>query len=240
MASLTSDEGIELFKAFWDGCEPFYGGKSTVPNYQTSHYYTQPDSGVHCRIHFPKAGADDLAALYAACKPAQFGRSKETVLDDTYRKAKKMDLDSFAPLFDPRSLGILEQVSRGLLTGNRGPGITEMELYKLNVYGEGDFFKPHQDTPRSESIVGSLVVVLPTQHEGGQLCFVRRSVLHPHTIPRATPESALVKFINDKSTLPEGGCLGCGLVHGYVYNADQPINALLDYLKGADQILAMI
>ncbi|KAH0832276.1 hypothetical protein J3R83DRAFT_13269 [Lanmaoa asiatica] len=229
------------------------------------------------RIHFPKAGADDLAALYAACKPAHFGRNKETVLDDTYRKAKKIDLDSFSMPFDLHSLGILEQVSSGLLTGKRGPGITEMELYKLNVYGEGDFFKPQQDTPRSESMVGSLVVVLPTQHEGGRLvlrqgtqewildfadklsaatdplvCFVAffgdvgHGVLPITSGYRVTLtynmrlKKVLVNFINDKSTLPQGGYLGCGLVHEYVYDADQPINALLDHLKGADQVLAMI
>jgi len=41
-------------------------------------------------------------------------------------------------------------------------------LYKLNVYGKGDFFKAHKDTPRDQDMFGSLVVVLPTQHEGGQ------------------------------------------------------------------------
>ena len=35
--------------------------------------------------------------------------------------------------------------------------------------GPGSFFKPHKDTPRSESMFGSLVVVLPTRFEGGQL-----------------------------------------------------------------------
>ena len=34
--------------------------------------------------------------------------------------------------------------------------------------GQGDFFKVHKDTPRGENIFGSLVVVLPTRHEGGQ------------------------------------------------------------------------
>ena len=328
--------GLDPFWASWDGIEPFYGGKSAVPAHQTSLYYTcpSPEGDKHrcvnehhsdtttrtysfsrSRIDFSKAGTDDLAALYNACKPASFGLNGETILDDTYRKAKKMDLDAFPTLFDPRNLGILERVSRGLLTRTRGPGITEMELYKLNVYGErrasfrkrgaishigahtgkGVFFKRHQDTPRNESMVGSLVVVLPTQHEGGQLALrqggkewtvdfadafaaatepvvgfvaffgdVEHEVLpvtsgyrvtltynlyrkpsHPSVsyIPMPFHErfkKALVEFINDKSTLPEGGYLGCGLVHEYVYTADKPINALMDRHKGADQILATI
>lgn len=35
--------------------------------------------------------------------------------------------------------------------------------------GPGSFFKAHKDTPRSENMFGSLVVVFPTRHEGGAL-----------------------------------------------------------------------
>lgn len=45
-----------------------------------------------------------------------------------------MDLVHFATLFDPRSLGIHEQVSKALLTGSHAT--MDVELYKLNVYGE--------------------------------------------------------------------------------------------------------
>ena len=45
-----------------------------------------------------------------------------------------MDLISFATLFDPRSHGIYEQVSKALLTQSHAT--MNAELYKLNVYGE--------------------------------------------------------------------------------------------------------
>ena len=45
-----------------------------------------------------------------------------------------MDLTSFATLFDPRTLGIHEQVSKALLTESFET--MDMELYKLNVYGK--------------------------------------------------------------------------------------------------------
>jgi hypothetical protein len=46
----------------------------------------------------------------------------------------------------------------------------QAELYKLNVYSApSGKFKPHVDTPRSEAQLGSLVVSLPFEHEGGQL-----------------------------------------------------------------------
>ncbi|KAI4844366.1 hypothetical protein E4T44_06230 [Aureobasidium sp. EXF-8845] len=44
------------------------------------------------------------------------------------------------------------------------------ELYKLNFYsGPSGKFKAHVDTPRSETQVGSLVVCLPSEFEGGIL-----------------------------------------------------------------------
>ena len=39
--------------------------------------------------------------------------------------------------------------------------------------GKGSFFKPHVDTPRSEKMFASLVIVFPTPHEGGALLLRR-------------------------------------------------------------------
>jgi hypothetical protein len=86
------------------------------------------------RIDFSNAGAEQLDELYRACKPAEFGRNGENILDESYRKAGKMDLISFSTLFDPCKLGIHEQVSKALLT--QSYATMDMELYKLNVYGE--------------------------------------------------------------------------------------------------------
>ena len=44
-----------------------------------------------------------------------------------------MDLTSFSTLFDPRDLGVHEQVAKALLTRSRAT--MDIELYKLNVYG---------------------------------------------------------------------------------------------------------
>jgi hypothetical protein len=40
-------------------------------------------------------------------------------------------------------------------------------LDKMLVYGPGQFFAPHQDSERADDMVGSLVVELPSRHEGG-------------------------------------------------------------------------
>ncbi|KAF8133330.1 hypothetical protein EV363DRAFT_52245 [Boletus edulis] len=169
-----------------------------IPDYQRLLYYSHGD--LFRRVDFSNAGADDLEALYRACKPAEFGRNGENVYDDSYRKAGKMDLLSFATLLDPRSLGIHEQVSKALLTESHAT--MDAELYKLNVYGKGDFFKAHKDTPRGQNMFGSLVVVLPTAHEGGQ--FVLRQDEKEWTLDIASqfatatePSACFVAFYGD-------------------------------------------
>jgi hypothetical protein len=42
------------------------------------------------------------------------------------------------------------------------------ELYKINSYGPGGMFKAHQDTPRGQNHLGTLVVALPSHFEGGE------------------------------------------------------------------------
>ncbi|KAK0501730.1 hypothetical protein EDD18DRAFT_1307178 [Armillaria luteobubalina] len=112
----------------------------------------------------------ELNTLAEACKPATFGRDSEEVLDDTYRKALKLDTILFATTLDLQMTKILDQIRVDLMDGLIS---TEKrirpELYKLNVYDEGSFFKSHKDTPRSENMFGSLVIVFPTGHQGGGL-----------------------------------------------------------------------
>ncbi|GAQ89541.1 hypothetical protein KFL_005340060 [Klebsormidium nitens] len=51
--------------------------------------------------------------------------------------------------------------------------------YKINVYGEGGFFKRHVDSPRDvKNMIGTLVVCLPSEHEGGELVVSHGGVDH--------------------------------------------------------------
>lgn len=79
-----------------------------------------------------------------------------------------MDVGRFSSnLQHPELSAILWQVLDILADGENAA--LEMELCKPNTYGVGGFFKAHQDTPRSEDLLGSLVIVLPTPHTGGEL-----------------------------------------------------------------------
>lgn len=99
------------------------------------------------RVHFPVATDLDSEAfqqLLLDCQPATFGRGGGDVLDESYRKAGKLDSTHFSSSFSIYESGILEQVARWLLPGSRACTKTEetgnqahcsisAELYKLNV-----------------------------------------------------------------------------------------------------------
>lgn len=150
------------------------------------------------RITFPLSSADDTKPLLDACKQASFGRGGEEVLDPSYRRALVLHAPSFAiapaSAVDPCGLGILPKIRRTLLSGSvpnldedvknvaneRGIGA---RLDKMNIYGAGDFFKGHVDTPQSNQMFGTLLINLPVAHKGGQL------VVHaPYPTAAAGPE----------------------------------------------------
>ncbi|KAJ7148365.1 hypothetical protein C8R46DRAFT_917007 [Mycena filopes] len=150
---------------------PYTAGLHSVKSDELVIYF-DVDGEVHPRrIDLGTATEEELEKLAQACVKATFGVDKADVLDETYRKAGKMDLNAFATRLDVVSSGILDAISPDMLEG-QGLGsdkVLRAELYKLNVYGPGSFFKAHKDTPRGETMIGSLVVVFPSPHTGGEL-----------------------------------------------------------------------
>ncbi|KAJ7722025.1 hypothetical protein B0H16DRAFT_1666280 [Mycena metata] len=128
--------------------------------------------GGTCRIDLRNAKKAEFVALAAACDQATFGVAQKDVLDETYRKAGKMDLAQFASRLDVVASGLIDAIAPGILQGQGAEGDKTLraELYKLNVYGEPwRIFQSHKDTPRGETMIGSLVVIFPTAHTGGAL-----------------------------------------------------------------------
>lgn len=71
------------------------------------------------------------------------------------------------------------------------------ELYKLNVYsGPSGLFKPHVDTPRSEMQIGSLVVCLPVEFEGGALAVKHQQeeVVYDWATPASNKEQPCIQW----------------------------------------------
>ncbi len=119
-------------------------------------------------LSFPVPRAQ-IAALIQHATRAPYGRGEDTILDKSVRKVWQVRPDkvrasgkSWAANFD----GIMEQVWAGL--GCEGMAVTA-ELYKLLVYDTGGFFLAHRDTEKSDGMFGTLVLVLPSAHRGGEL-----------------------------------------------------------------------
>ncbi|TVR51845.1 MAG: 2OG-Fe(II) oxygenase [Puniceicoccaceae bacterium] len=115
----------------------------------------------------PPGQARDL--IKAAGVRAPYGRGEETIVDETIRKVWQIAPDKIqlGGRQWPRALDcILEAVTAGL---GRPEGSLRPELYKLLVYDEGGFFLPHRDTEKAPGMLGTLIVALPSAHEGGEL-----------------------------------------------------------------------
>ncbi|EAU84546.1 hypothetical protein CC1G_00065 [Coprinopsis cinerea okayama7 len=169
-------------------------------------FYENADGQRIGRIDFAHPnGVDDaqLQDLVEACEPAKFGRGDQDVLDETYRKAWKLDAAKFATQFDVVNSGILVTVRDALLQYAKSADILEARLDKMNIYGPGSFFKPHVDTPRDSDMFATLVIVFPTEHIGGDLYLFGKKWLFESskmvskdpTDP--TPKLAFVAFYSD-------------------------------------------
>ena len=161
-----------------------------------------------------------LGCVYGLATRAPYGRGEETLLDESVRKVWQLPPEkvrlggkSWAASFE----NILKQVSAGL--GCEGMAVSA-ELYKLLVYDTGGFFLAHRDTEKAGGMFGTLVVVLPSAHRGGEL--VVRHAGREVTVDMSRAETSEVSFAafyadceHEVRPITEGNrvCLVYNLIH---------------------------
>jgi len=108
-----------------------------------------------------------LAPLRAASEPAPYGRGPDTLVDPNVRRCHQLSADRIhlPPSFQP----VLDDIVARACTHLGVPGRAEARLYKLLVYGPGDFFVPHRDTEKEDGMFATLVVTLPSDGDGAAL-----------------------------------------------------------------------
>lgn len=108
--------------------------------------------------------------LRLVARPAHYGLGTDTLLDrsvrDTWevpRSRVKIDKRRWNNTLTP----MLDQLRAdlGLPEGCR----LKAELHSMLVYEPGQFFAPHQDSEKSDDMIASLVVMLPSNAAGGDL-----------------------------------------------------------------------
>ncbi|KAF8348606.1 hypothetical protein F5887DRAFT_1157051 [Amanita rubescens] len=164
---IMTKEHLRSLQQFSSGYVPFCRGVLPVTPNDLLLYYGKGENASRISLFDPPS--ESLGLLEKACDPATFGRNKDDVYDESYRKAKKLNADSFMVGLDVVKLGLINVIRENLILGEKSARPVRAELYNLNVYGEGSFFKAHVDTPRSTQMFGSLVVLFPTPFEGGEL-----------------------------------------------------------------------
>ena len=139
----------------------------SLPQVKSIKVFFEKKCGRASRLSLPAdvANGKRLQEFLDTCSTTSYGMGSQTVSDKAYRDALKLEQKSFATNFILASTTILDSVST-VMTCRKS---IRAELYKLNVYCSGGFFKAHVDTPRSSEMFGSLVVSLPSQFEGGAL-----------------------------------------------------------------------
>src|SRR6516165_665082 len=119
------------------------------------------------QVRFPvtSARARKLAGLG---EPARFGRGEETVTDADVRDTWEIPKHLVRAGWDDAALtDILATVKEELGLPNAA-GLTA-ELHSFLVYETNQHFLAHQDSEKDDSMVGTLVVTLPSSYAGGEL-----------------------------------------------------------------------
>jgi len=88
---------------------------------------------------------ESLEHLANTCEPAGFGRNKENIYDESYRKAGRLSSEFFRPMLDIKAAGLINLIHERLLCGSKADKAIRAELYNLNVYGREYFARFDSD-----------------------------------------------------------------------------------------------
>jgi hypothetical protein len=107
--------------------------------------------------------------LRAKCEQAPYGKGQETLVDTSVRRVWRLTPDQFKltnPQWQPFLDGIVAAVQKELGLDTHK---LRSHLYDLLLYEPGSFFLPHKDGEKLDRMVATLVIVLPSSHQGGAL-----------------------------------------------------------------------
>ncbi|KAI0148466.1 hypothetical protein GGR57DRAFT_505256 [Xylariaceae sp. FL1272] len=106
--------------------------------------------------------------LIEKSRQAPYGKGSETIVDTSVRNTWELDasvIEFRHPGWNGFVQDIYQKVAARLGVSVPVPG----ELYKLLIYEKGAMFKAHTDTEKVPGMFGTLVISLPSPHEGGDL-----------------------------------------------------------------------
>ncbi|WVQ98303.1 hypothetical protein IAU59_005426 [Kwoniella sp. CBS 9459] len=126
-------------------------------------------------VTLPLVDSTQAEELIRVCERAPFGRGDETLTDTSIRNSWQLD-PSKLEITDPEwSAGI--QRAQSIIAAKLGVAdvpIT-LELYKMLLYKTGGHFAKHRDIEKADRMFATMVVQLPSCHQGGRLMVYKDS-----------------------------------------------------------------
>ncbi len=103
------------------------------------------------------------------CEQAPYGKGEKTLVDTSVRRVWRLSPGRFS-LTNPDWQRLLDETLKTVQI-NLGLERQKLEgqLHELLLYEQGSFFLPHRDGEKLDRMVATLVVILPSVYEGGEL-----------------------------------------------------------------------
>ena len=112
--------------------------------------------------------AEAAKKLIQQAAQAPYGRGEETIVDPNVRRVWQLEPNQFA-LRNAEWKSCLQSIVDAVRLEFGITQKVDAQIYKLLVYEQGSFFAPHRDSEKAERMFATLVVCLPSKHEGGTL-----------------------------------------------------------------------
>jgi len=146
--------------------------KAVVPGTFSARRTARPD-GLQLEVRgvgpiafpVPTGQAEQLCLIG---RPARFGKGEQTLLDAGVRDTWEIPKSRIT--IDKRQWNATLRPVLERLRADLGlPDGCELaaEFHSMLVYAPGQFFAPHQDSEKADSMIGTLVVTLPSASKGG-------------------------------------------------------------------------
>ncbi|GBN11073.1 hypothetical protein AVEN_145028-1 [Araneus ventricosus] len=148
--------------------------KTNLPDH--SEFYAEDDMSMeNIKIEIDQVGelsfplSDNcIEKLVNISSKAHFGSGEQTLLDENIRNTHEITSDKLHIAFNEEALDRMMDKLRKVL-GLNDNCVLSPHLHNMLIYRTGQFFDMHQDSEKLENMIGTLVIILPNAHIGGDL-----------------------------------------------------------------------
>lgn len=110
----------------------------------------------------------DAEAIKSVATQATYGMGDQNVVDTSVRKTWELQPSKFQTANPEWESYLGSHILKSAADGLGLQNVTA-HLYKLLLYEKGSFFRRHKDSETEAGMLGTLVVCLPSRHQGGEV-----------------------------------------------------------------------